>query len=626
MSNLPLLLAGPIVRRFTATQLNIWLVTSQPVCIDSRLQKAGTTIAHQQNLHQLSAAKYAHIYLLQLNLTESLSPADIIGYNLTFNTDKESFTLTELCPDIFYPNEDSINLHYQPQLHSILHGSCRKPHHPGSDGLVIADKHIEHIPITKRPTLLMMSGDQIYADDVAGPMLQAIHQVIDLLEFPDEPLSGSVINCATELYKHPNSYYARDQLLPDDKPASDALKRLFKGVRKPIFTSDSAQNHLITFAEMFTMYLLVWSPQLWRFVQLEPSKRIPALHRKRFMQEKAIIESFSNELFRVRRLMAHIPNYMIFDDHDVTDDWNLTRSWEETAYNNAFAKEMIGNALIGYWLCQGWGNNPDAFSSLWLTTVRKGIATTDPKQKEKLINTVLHFDQWHYNIPTSPILIVLDTRTHRWRSESDANKPSGLMDWPALSELQNQLINETSVLLISPAPIFGVKLIEMIQRIFTSLGKPLLVDAENWMAHKGSANVILNIFQHPRTPESFIILSGDVHYSFVYDIRLRSQRSSPKIWQITCSGLKNEFPKHLLRWFDRLNSLLYGYYSPLNWLTKRRRMHISARKLSTHPEHRLSLGNSIGYLQLTPTGQPKEISIWRENDEVIFKESRKQTL
>ena len=192
------------------------------------------------------------------------------------------------------------------------------------------------------------------------------------------------------------------------------------------------------------------------------------------------------------------------------------------------------------------------------------------------------------------------------------------MDWEALSELQNELIDEQSVLLISPAPIFGVKLIEAIQRIFTYIGKPLVVDAENWMAHPGSANVILNIFQHPKTPENFIVLSGDVHYSFAYDIRLRSRRSSPDIWQITCSGFKNEFPEKLIRIFDRLNTILYGSKSPLNWFTKRRRMRIRARRVSSNPEQRLNLGNGIGYLELSLSGRPEKIAVWMADEEVEF--------
>ncbi|MCI2284363.1 hypothetical protein L3081_14435 [Colwellia sp. MSW7] len=68
-----------------------------------------------------------------------------------------------------------------------------------------------------------------------------------------------------------------------------------------------------------------------------------------------------------------------------------------------------------------------------------------------------------------------------------ANRPSGLMDWESLTDLQRELFDEKAVILVSPAPIFGVKFIEVIQRIFTFFGFALTVDAENWMAHKGTA-------------------------------------------------------------------------------------------------------------------------------------------
>ena len=48
------------------------------------------------------------------------------------------------------------------------------------------------------PALLMMSGDQIYANDVAGPMLRAIHRVIERLGLYSERLSGATVaNSAT---------------------------------------------------------------------------------------------------------------------------------------------------------------------------------------------------------------------------------------------------------------------------------------------------------------------------------------------------------------------------------------------------------------------------------------------
>lgn len=61
-----------------------------------------------------------------------------------------------------------------------MHGSCRKPHHDSADGLVRADNWIaerQESP-TEWPAWLLMTGDQVYVDDVAGPMLRAVHALI----------------------------------------------------------------------------------------------------------------------------------------------------------------------------------------------------------------------------------------------------------------------------------------------------------------------------------------------------------------------------------------------------------------------------------------------------------------
>lgn len=230
-------------------------------------------------------------------------------------------------------------------------------------------------------------------------------------------------------------------------------------------------------------------------------------------------------------------------------------------------------------------------------------------KQDELIDHLLGFEEWHYTLPTTPKMVVLDTRTSRWRSESSMMKPSGLMDWESLSQMQQELMDQPAVLLVSPAPIFGVKLIEVIQRVITFFGHPLVVDAENWMAHPGSANVILNIFRHRKTPKNFIILSGDVHYSFAYDINLKHSTNSPNIWQITCSGFKNEFPHGLLAWFDRLNRWLYAAYSPLNWFTKRRRMRIRPRKPDNDDLRHLVNESSVGRVLLNNEGEPTSISV-----------------
>ena len=153
-----------------------------------------------------------------------------------------------------------------------------------------------------------------------------------------------------------------------------------------------------------------------------------------------------------------------------------------------------------------------------------------------------------------------------------------------------------------------MKLIETVQKIFSWCGYPLLVDAENWMAHRGAAQVILNIFRHSRTPGHYVILSGDVHYSFVYEVLIRHRQRSPHLWQVTSSGIKNQFPARLLEVFDRLNRWLYAPRSPLNWFTRRRLMEVVPR-VPSHSEAGERLWNSagLGRVFFNEAGQPERV-------------------
>ncbi|MCV6590353.1 MAG: alkaline phosphatase family protein [Marinobacterium sp.] len=620
--SLPAILAGPVLRRLTPRQAIFWLVCRSPLQLRFTLRQGHQLLDERildgQYCNWVQIGEHAWVCLIILPFEQPLPEQQVLHYDFHVMSEQEQSeqseqNLAELMPWLVYEGESSPSFVCNTRLSHLLHGSCRKPHYPSEDALVRADCELQAATARQadtRPDMLLMSGDQIYADDVAGPMLYAVHQVIERLGLWPEQLEGAVVNDSQALYQSPDSYYRRMELLPHDRASAALADRFFAGARKPIFTSDNADNHLITLAEVLAMYLLVWSPQLWAEIKLEDGlKRVPDEQMELYLAEQQHISDFAAGLPQVQRLLAHLPSYMIFDDHDVTDDWNLTRGWEETAYGHPFSKRIIGNAMIGYWLCQGWGNAPERFDNTFMQQALGYFRQPDHEHHNVLVDQVLHYDQWHYSLDTQPRVVVLDTRTHRWRSESSAGRPSGLMDWESLSDLQQELINEDAVILVSPAPIFGVKLIEIVQRVFTWCGYALTVDAENWMAHPGSANVILNIFQHARTPQNFIVLSGDVHYSFAYDIRLRSRKSSPNIWQITCSGFKNEFPHRLLKVFDRANIALFSSSSPLNWLTRRRRLKVRARKPDGQEHTRLSNASGIGQVKLDSEGRPTEIKV-----------------
>jgi len=271
--------------------------------------------------------------------------------------------------------------------------------------------------------------------------------------------------------------------------------------------------------------------------------------------------------------------------------------------------DIIGNGLIAYWLCQGWGNEPNNFNQEFLDVATRFIEHPESQTQDDFIRYLYTFERWHYTIHSSPKVVVLDTRTRRWRSESRMNKPSGLMDWEALIEFQHELMHQDKVVVVSAAPMFGVKVIEALQKAATIVGQPLVIDAENWMAHPGSANTLLSIFTHTKTPTNFVILSGDVHYSFAYDIKLRFRRNSPNIFQITCSGFKNQFPEPLLATCDHADRLLYSPRSPLNFLTKRKRLKIKKRDPDTPGVRRLVNTSAVGELKLDDHGKPSRVSI-----------------
>ena len=619
---LPTVLAGPLLRRVEADRLVLWLVSTRPLTlslvVESEAQGMQRVIPLEGTTCQrLPIGRDAVLHLIDVALEEALPRDCLIEYDLRIRSEGQAEQgIADWAPHLLYPGASRPSFVIKSRLDRVLHGSCRKPHHAAKDGLLCVDELLEQQLDNPqaRPALLLMTGDQVYADDVAGPMLVAIHALVHRLGLYGEQLEGAVVDDSAELFGHPATYYRREELLPAFKSNEALRERFFGGVEKPVFTTSNGQNHLITFGEVMAMYLLVWSPLPWSLIAPVMPGSLTAEQAERYRREDECLQAFVQGLPQVARGLAHVPSLMIFDDHDVTDDWNLSARWEETAYGHPLSRRIIGNALIAYLLCQAWGNQPRRFGEL-LTQTQQLMASAadgwlDSELQDRLIEDLHRFHGWGYELASVPPLVVLDTRTRRWRSERNLSRPSGLMNWEALSEFQQNLLDHKAVLIVSAAPMFGVKLIEAVQRVFSWAGHPLMVDAENWMAHRGAAHVMMNIFRHSRTPGNYVILSGDVHYSFVYQlhIRDRGRDTGPQLWQITSSGVKNEFPRRLLDWFDRLNRWLYAPWSPLNWLTKRRWLEVVPRVPDrSQAGERLWNGSGIGLLVLDHEGRPQEI-------------------
>ena len=286
-------------------------------------------------LTQTQVGEHAFINQMSVRLEQPLPEDTLIEYDLHLTHQDERLSLSSVLPEILYDGRDKPNFIIKQTLENILHGSCRKPHSPCEDGLTEIDLLFmsEDLSMKSRPSLLMLSGDQVYVDDVSGPMLSAVHQVIERLglfneTWQNDSQTTDAITTSLALFEHPNCYYQRHLFLPKDRVNKTLFERVFAASKKPVFTSVNARNHLVSLSEMIAMYFLSWSPTLWKMVDYQSSEFLRSEFKNTYQQELKAITKFVDELTPIRRALAHIPTYMIFDDHDVTDDWNLTRGWK----------------------------------------------------------------------------------------------------------------------------------------------------------------------------------------------------------------------------------------------------------------------------------------------------------
>ncbi|MBL4834720.1 MAG: hypothetical protein JKY26_12195 [Pseudomonas sp.] len=315
------IIAGPILRRLEPSRLLIWLVATERLPMELTLQRAGADQVMPIEpdgpaCRVLAVGARAFVHLLDVRLAEPLPVDTLIEYDLAWRAGGEQHTLASALPHLLHPGRTRPSLMIASSNRTLLHGSCRKPHYPCGDGLVRADAWLaERLDQPdQRPAWLIMSGDQVYVDDVAGPMLRAVHLLVERLGLFDEKLEGATVDDSQSLYRSEHCYYRREELLPDIQLNMPLRERFFGGAKKPVFTSAHAHNHLMTFGEVLAMYLLSWSPQPWRLIDLQAPELSPE-QAANYAQEKVAIDAFVQGLPQSARVMAHLPSLMIFDDN-----------------------------------------------------------------------------------------------------------------------------------------------------------------------------------------------------------------------------------------------------------------------------------------------------------------------
>lgn len=647
-NNLPPILAGPLLRRVEPTLVTVWVALSVSRTVELGIW-TGPTAAPAGFFGNSSAQETAsaasiqvgdklHIALVALDLTAApLIPGQIYSYNiaLTGGSSPQDLNSLSLLEDQGPATERThLALGYLPnQLPSfalppieldrlqLVHGSCRKAHGPGADGLTALDKMIERTRTDPfaRPHQLFLTGDQIYADDVAMMLLPLLTETGNALLGSTEKLplktGGAEIKVEATAANFPATW--RQELI----------------VEQAKFSSGEGSSHVLSFGEFCAIYLYYWSnvSELWGSFPSEESlfpegdantlvaalpshlqTLYPAKDRKKkvktrnelkdhYDDELERLKNFKKSLNNVRRVLANVPSYMIFDDHEVTDDWYLTQDWTSKVMTAPLGVTALRNGLLSFALFQAWGNDPRAWQSgdraTLLTLAPQLFAGSDgpATAPANQIDTLFGFGgsdpkiEWHYTVPTGPTTtVVLDTRTRR--SFVGRYNPPGLLNDTALNaQLPATLAPSPGaevLLIVSPAPVMGLALIEELLQplaargvsdFFMSVlfgGPPKISgfmewDMEAWSLDAPRFEALLARFFEMRR---VVILSGDVHYGFSaeMDYWVNGQPQPGRFVQLTASAIKNQWSEQIKRALETetVQRLLHGAIYPqsrLGW-------------------------------------------------------------
>jgi hypothetical protein len=278
-----------------------------------------------------------------------------------------------------------------------------------------------------------------------------------------------------------------------------------------------------------------------------------------------------------RWLLSTLPSAMIFDDHDIRDDWNTSWSWRQEIERTSWWHDRVVGGLASYWVYQHLGNlapEDRAADELW-----RRIASHDGDGEldvtEALDALADRADQhpetyrWSYSrdFDTQARLVVVDSRAARiLRPDRRSMLDDGELMWldaQLRGDVDHLLIGTSLPFLLAP----GLHHIESFSESIAegAWGRPgkwlgerarSAADLEHWAAfQKGFRDVAELVLEvgagrRGRAPRTITFLSGDVHHSYVAEAWPRGSVVASRIVQAVCSPIRNPLPPFMRRFMQ----------------------------------------------------------------------------
>jgi hypothetical protein len=263
----------------------------------------------------------------------------------------------------------------------------------------------------------------------------------------------------------------------------------------------------------------------------------------------------------MRWLLSTVPSAMIFDDHDVHDDWNTSLDWVREMRRQPWWQDRIEGAFMSYTVYQHWGNVSPA--ELECDDVYRAVRDADDgtevlrafaRRADREIDGV----RWSFCRDVGPTRVVMiDSRAGRvltpgGRSMVDADEWRWIEEHAA-GGVEHLVIGTSLPLMLGPALHYVEAWNEAIcngawGRVAARAGEKLrqALDLEHWSAFHDSFEALCGLLgevaagRRGPAPETITVVSGDVHHAYLAEVAFPpGTGATSRVWQAVCSPFRN---------------------------------------------------------------------------------------
>ena len=274
-------------------------------------------------------------------------------------------------------------------------------------------------------------------------------------------------------------------------------------------------------------------------------------------------ESWSTPL--IRWLLSTVPTSMVFDDHDVRDDWNTSQDWRDAIEATSWWAEREQGALVTYWIYQHIGNlSPDELAedktfAAVLAEGRSGDAEGVLRAFAEVAAQEVNGrkgTRWSYRRDFGNVrLLVIDTRSGRILKDGHRSMVGdGEFEWieeNADGDYDHLLIGSSLPWLMPHVVSHAQSMNEVSARRTDWRGRLAEklrqgADLEHWPSFRGSYDRLTRLIRRiaEGSAASVCVLSGDVHHVYAAEATF-DREVNARVWQLTCSPLHNSIEGYM---------------------------------------------------------------------------------